>query len=228
MLAPSSETPSFVISQTSVVTADESARIFSSAGGFGRTRVAPRTTYGVARVQQEWGPPGSTVAFTATGMHRELAPGEPLANLMARNAFTLSADSLFRLKDGEYELQLYTGMTRVDGEAGALDRVQRHSARYLQRPDADYVQYDPLRTSMAGGKSGFLIERLSGRHWLWQAEGLFESPEYETTNLGRLNTGDGLKTLDAVAPSCQPTMTITPSYAAFDAAYNAINTGGSA
>jgi threonine synthase len=34
-----------------------------------------------------------------------------------------------------------------------------------------------------------------------------------------LNTGDGLKTLDAVAPTCQPTMTIAPSYAAFDAAY---------
>ena len=55
-------------------------------------------------------------------------------------------------------------------------------------------------------------------------EGLIE-PDAEVV---LLNTGDGLKTLDAVAPTCQPTMTITPSYAAFDAAYDAINIGGAA
>jgi threonine synthase len=34
-----------------------------------------------------------------------------------------------------------------------------------------------------------------------------------------LNTGDGLKTLDAVAPTSQPTFTISPSYADFEAHY---------
>ena len=45
------------------------------------------------------------------------------------------------------------------------------------------------------------------------AEGLID-PDAETV---LLNTGDGLKTLDAVAPVAQPTVTIDPSYAAFAA-----------
>ena len=43
------------------VTDEESARTFTRRTQFGRVRVAPRTAYGVARVEQEFGPPGSTV-----------------------------------------------------------------------------------------------------------------------------------------------------------------------
>ena len=38
-----------------------------------------------------------------------------------------------------------------------------------------------------------------------------------------LNTGDGLKTLDAVAPTSQPTFTISPSYADFETHYTGAN-----
>ena len=47
------------------------------------------------------------------------------------------------------------------------------------------------------------------------AEGLID-PEAEVV---LLNTGDGLKTLDAVAPTSQPTFTISPSYDDFEANY---------
>jgi len=43
------------------------------------------------------------------------------------------------------------------------------------------------------------------------AEGRLD-PDAETVVL---NTGDGLKTLDAVVPVAQPSTTIAPSYAAF-------------
>ena len=68
-----------------------------------------------------------------------MAAGDPLAALLTRNAFTLSSDSVFRLRDGDYEVQLNAGVTHVDGDAGAINRLQRASARYLQRPDVDYV-----------------------------------------------------------------------------------------
>ncbi len=175
------------------VTDEESARTFSEPLQFGRVRVAPRTTYAVARVQQEFGPPGSTMSFMATGVHRDLKDGDPLASLLARTAFTFSTDSAIQLKGGEYELQWYAGGTHVAGTAAAIDRVQRASARYLQRPDADYVTYDPRRTSMSGGKSGVGIERFRGRHWLWQAWTETESPEFETNDIGRLSAGDAIQ-----------------------------------
>jgi hypothetical protein len=157
-----------------------------------RVRVAPRTLFGVARMQQEFGAPGSVMAVMATAVHRDLDPAEPLAALLARSAITLSADSTFRLNDGEYEAQLYTGMTHVAGEVAAINRIQRSSQRYLQRPDADYVRYDPTRRSMTGGKSGGVLERRNGRHWLWQGETLWEFPEFDPTDIGRSTTTDGI------------------------------------
>jgi hypothetical protein len=80
----------------------------------------------------------------------------------------------------------------VSGEAAAIDRVQRASARYLQRPDADYLSpYDPLRTSLAGAKWGATFRRRNARHWLWQVATETETPELEMNDVGRFGTGDG-------------------------------------
>jgi len=173
------------------VTDDESARTFRFPDQFGAVRVAPRTTYGVTRLQQEFGS-GSSTAVMGTAVHRELNNSDPLASLLTRNAFTFSSDSLLRMADGAYELQLNAGVSHVAGEAGAIDRLQRSSARYLHRPDADYVSYDPLRTSMTGMKVVANLERRNARHWLWQIGTETETPEFETNDIGRLSSGDNL------------------------------------
>ena len=175
------------------VTDEESARTFNQPLQFGRVRVAPRTIYGVARMQQEFGAPGSVIGFMATGVHREFGEADPLASLLTRNAVTFSADSAIRLHDGEYEMQWYAGATHVNGEAGAIDRLQRASSRYLQRPDAGYVVYDPGRTTMTGGKAGASFERRNARRWLWQAETIIETPEFEPGDIGRITTADGVQ-----------------------------------
>ena len=172
------------------VTDEESARIFDNLQ-FGRVQVAPRTAFGVARIEQEFGPPGSTVGIMATTVNRQLAPGDPLTALLTRNAFTVSGDSVMRF--GDYELQGYLGVTHVDGEPGVLQRLQRSSARYFQRPDVDYVRFDPLKTSMSGAKGGVSFERSNSRHWNFETEAAFESPEFETNDIGRLTTGDGVQ-----------------------------------
>ncbi|HEY5616899.1 MAG TPA: DUF5916 domain-containing protein [Vicinamibacterales bacterium] len=174
------------------VTAEESARTFDAPGLFGRTRVAPRTTYGVTRLQQQFGSSGSTTAMMATAVHRDIAEGDPLASLLARNAFTLSSDSVIRLRDGDYEMQVNGGVTYVGGDAPAIDRLQRASARYLQRPDAAYTSYDPRRTSMTGMKLIASVERSNARHWSWEVGTDIESPEFETNDIGRLGAGDGI------------------------------------
>jgi hypothetical protein len=173
------------------VTSDESARTYDS-GTFDRVRVAPTTTYGVGRIQQEFGSGGSTAGVMATLVHRPLAADDALAAVLTRNAVTVSGDSLLRLNDGEYDLSLFGGIGYVDGEPAAIGRLQRASARYLQRPDAAYVRYDPTRTSLAGVKAGAQIERQRARHWLWEGSVQIESPEFETNDLGRLSSADGL------------------------------------
>jgi hypothetical protein len=170
------------------VTDEESARTFTGRQ-FGRATVSPRTAFGVARLEQELGPAGSTVGLMATSVNRWLSAEDSLASLLTRNALTFSGDSVLRL--GDYEVQGYLGVTHVDGEPGAILRLQRSSARYFQRPDADYVRLDPTRTSMSGAKGGFAIERQNGRHWLWEVDASFETPDFETNDIGRLTAGDG-------------------------------------
>ena len=173
------------------VTDEESARTFSTGFQVGRVRVAPRTAYGVARMEQEFGPPGSNFGFMATTVNRQFTADDPLAGVLARNAFTVSGDSVIRF--GDYQMEGFLGASHVDGESGAILRLQRSSARYFQRPDVDYVRVDPNRTSMQGAQGGLAFERQNGRHWLWEAATLFTTPGFETNDIGQLSTSDGVR-----------------------------------
>ena len=175
------------------VTDEEFARTFTAGTPIGRVQVGPRTVYGVARAQQEFGLPGSHFALMGTFAHRDLEPGGALSALLTRNALGLNGEMNIRMRDGDYEFEVHGGATRVDGAAGAIDRVQRASARYLQRPDADYLSYDPTRTSLSGGKYGSTFRRRNARHWLWQVSFETETPELEMNDVGRFNTGDGTR-----------------------------------
>ena len=175
------------------VTGAEDARTFDAgAGAFGDVRVTPRTSWGVGRVQQEFGADGSTAALMVTGVHREMGPDDPLADRLARNAFTANGETLWRLDDATYEVSLSGGFTHVDGEAGAISRLQRSSVRYFQRPDATHVRFDPTRTSMSGTKATLRAEKINGRHWLWTISADLESPEAEFNDIGRITTADGV------------------------------------
>ena len=177
------------IGMLGAVTDEESARTFSTGLPFSRVRVAPRTAYGVARMEQEFGPPGSNVGIMATTVNRQLTADDPLAGVLARNAFTVSGDSVIRF--GDYQMEGFLGATHVDGEPGAILRLQRSSARYFQRPDVGYVRIDPNRRSLQGAKGGLTFERQNGRHWLWEVETSFTTPGFETNDIGQLSRSDG-------------------------------------
>lgn len=175
------------------VTGAETARTFSPGSPVASTRVAARTLFGVARVEQEFGPPGSTVGVMTTLLHRDLEPGEPLASLLTDSAVSLSGDAIIRLRDGEYEWRGYLGGTHVTGSAAAIDRIQRSSAHYFQRPDALYFNYDPTRTSLTGLKAGTSFERRTGQHWNWGVDNQMETAGFEANDMGRLTSADGLQ-----------------------------------
>jgi hypothetical protein len=173
------------------VTDEETARVFDRATGTTTpVRVAPRTTYALARVQQEFGPDTSTVSGMATAVLRDVQPGDPLAALLVHRAFGLATDSTLRFKGGLYELSAYAGMTHLQGEPDAIARVQRSSAHFAQRPDRDYHLYDPSLRSLTGYKVGAIFERTGGRHWIWSVANANESPGFEANDIGRLNSAD--------------------------------------
>jgi hypothetical protein len=176
------------------VTDAEEARSFSRTTALETVLpVAPRATYGVGRIQREFGRNRSTISGMLTYVHRGMKEGEPLAQLLIRDAVTGSYESNLRYKGGEYELQTYGGGSVIRGDAEAVARVQRNSVHYAQRPDRDYAVYDPTRPSMAGWKAGAILRKTGGRHWIWNINHDIESPGFDANDAGRLSAGDGVQ-----------------------------------
>lgn len=181
------------IAVLSAVTGEESARLASfGSTDISRIRVAPTTVHAIGRVRQEFGPLGSSYGFFVNGMHRNVGRADPLANLLSRNAVAAAADTNLRFKGGEYEFRGTVGASHVNGEAPAIERIQRQSAHYAQRPDRDYSRLDPTLTSLGGWTLQAAFDRVSGEHWLFGANTKMDSENFETNDIANLNGADGM------------------------------------
>jgi hypothetical protein len=173
------------------VTGTAEARTFDAATDTtSRTRVAPGAMYGVARVQQELGTEGSTIGAILTGVQRDFKQAEPVAAIHTRSALAGGTSALIRLDGGTYELGGDAGFSHVDGEPAAIERLQRASARYYQRPDQGYVRVDPTRRSLDGWTASLTATKKGGRHWLWDLGASAQSPGFEINDLGILGFAD--------------------------------------
>ncbi|HET8713158.1 MAG TPA: DUF5916 domain-containing protein [Gemmatimonadales bacterium] len=171
------------------VTSRESARTYDAASGtFGRTELVPPAGYGVMRVQQEFGASKSVIGVTLTTVQRDL---DSLMGLRyTRRAYSGGADWVLRWDRGAYELRGYAGLTHLRGDSSAIDRVQRSPVHYFQRPDADYITYDPSRTSFTGSVGSMWFRKTKGS-WLYDLQYSWESPAYDPNDAGRLGNADG-------------------------------------
>ena len=175
------------------VTDEESARLASLDDlTVRRISVAPRAFHTVGRVLQEFGPLGSTYGGYMNFVHRDLTAGDPLASLLSRNALGVAGNTTLRFRGGEYEFRAQGGGSFVDGDAGAIERLQRSSAHYAQRPDRDYAVLDPTLTAINGWSVQAAFDRTGGRHWLWGMNTKIDSENFETNDFGNLNGADGL------------------------------------
>lgn len=170
----------------SAVTDDATAR---TSNGLARIDlpVAPIASWNVARVIQEWGRERNTVGAHVTFVHRSMDAADPLAAVLARNAITYGADTRIRFADRTYELAANVGITHVDGEPAAIARVQRANGHFWQRLDQPTIRFDPARRKMDGYQLQGSFNKIAGRHWLWGAQLMIESPGFETLDFGRLN-----------------------------------------
>ena len=185
------------------VTGEEHARTFDlpegeiGPGTLDEVRVAPRTAWGMARFQQEFGEAGSTASFRLNGVHRDVT-GDALEDQLRRAAWLTGGDVVLRLDGGVYEVYAEGGLTGITGSEAAILRAQRGSERYLQRPDADYVRVDSTRTSLSGAKASIRARKLSGAHWLWNVFFDLESPGVTFNDIGRIGSADGASTSESL------------------------------
>ena len=165
------------------VTAGEDARYVDESGSRVTTPVEPLTNYFVGRVRKDLRGGNSTVGLIATAVNRDQESPE-LRSLLRGSAYSIGVDFTNSWADRVWSLDGSVGLSRLRGTPEAIERTQRSSARYYQRPDATSFHLDPTRTSLSGHAWQLALRKNSGRHWQGGLVYQETSPGMETNDLG--------------------------------------------
>ena len=171
------------------VTAQESAPYVRSDGVEGDVVVEPRTNYLAARAEKLMRDGQSRIGGMLTAVNRGIGD-DTLRSVLRSSAYTGGIDFSHEFANRSWRLRGYAAFAYVSGSAASILRAQRSSARYYQRPDADYVDIDSTLTSLGGMAGRVVLSKNAGLHWRGDTNISFVSPGFEANDLGFLTQTD--------------------------------------
>ncbi|MDX1545947.1 MAG: DUF5916 domain-containing protein, partial [Rhodothermales bacterium] len=171
------------------VTPVEKARFATAEGVRGREPVEPFTNYFVGRVRKDFSAGRTVLGGLVTAVNRNLE--DPAFDpLLHQNAYVGGVDFTHAWGGRRWTVSGFGAGSLVRGDAEALLRTQRASARYYQRPDAGYLSVDPERTALSGYVGEVSLAKTGGEHWRGSLTYKETSPGLETNDLGFLSLTD--------------------------------------
>jgi hypothetical protein len=142
----------------------------------------------IGRLQKDFNEGNTAVGGMLTATHRNLDQAQ--IKFLNRSAYSGGMDFRHQWQNKTYYLDLRTAFSQVRGDREAITEVQTASARFYQRPDADYVELDTTRTSLSGHGGMFTIGRGGNSKLRMQVGGMWRSPGLELNDLGFLRQAD--------------------------------------
>lgn len=173
------------------VTAGEYAEVDTD-GDRSERQVEPLTNHFVGRVQKDINEGKTIIGGIFTNTYRDL-PDE-LADEMHKTAYTGGIDFTQYFRDKDWMFNFNTAISQVNGSAEVIENTQRSSARYFQRPDNDYRDLDPSRTSLTGNAGKMMIQKMNG-HLNVMGTVIWKTPGFEINDMGYLREADQIITL---------------------------------
>lgn len=164
-------------------TTRESADYQSGSGQFGSLALEPPTNYFVGRLKKDLNGGKTTVGTYASAVNR-FSSTEYLSDLLHESAYIAGVDFEQSWKDREWILSGAFSSSSVQGSSERMQYTQMSSARYFNRPDADYLSVDPDRTSLQGYAGIVSFGRFAGDHWRGSVSYSVVSPGYEVNDIG--------------------------------------------
>jgi hypothetical protein len=175
---------SFSIGSLVAMTQEESAQI-AFGGGQRHEVVEPAAFYSVSRAKREFADQ-SFVGFILTTTHRDIVPA---MNFLPSSAVIGGADFDWRL-GSRWQLSGSWAGSRIGGSTTAIERLQRSSVHYFQRPDADHVEIDPTATSLDGHTGNIAFSKIAGERTRGNVSVGYQSPGFEPNDLGFVQRTD--------------------------------------
>ena len=171
-------------------TAKEAADIVTRKGDTLDEIVEPATQYSLARLQKDFRDGNSAIGAIATGVFRPSDQAEAL-NTHTR-AITGGFDFRHRFWNDNFRFIGYALASHVAGSEDAIARTQRAPGRYMHRPDADHLTFDPTRTSLSGLSASANFSKIGGSFWRYYAGFRTRTPGFETNDIGFMSRADFL------------------------------------
>ncbi len=169
------------------LTAEEQGRAYYPESGTTREfLVEPTTEYGVGRVQQDFRNGATRVGAIVTGVNRHL-PSDGRLGELTDQAFSGGLDFTHQwggANDRRWSLEGYYAGTHVQGSREAILDIQTNPQHYFQRPDAEKVEVDSVRTQMTGANWRLEFNRQSAEHWTWGVWLAEITPDFAANDIG--------------------------------------------
>ena len=177
----------FSVGTLAAVTQEEHAVL---AFGDARVRqpVEPQTFYSVSRVRREFADQ-SSIGAIFTSANRGYTD---VLNFLPDSAVTAGVDYDWRLGRRWGLNGSWTG-TQVTGSPVAIGALQLSNVHSFQRPDADYVQADPLARSMSGHAGSLAFNKIAGDKVRGNVMVAYKTPGYDLNELGFMRRADEIK-----------------------------------
>ena len=169
-------------------TAREYATV-DSAGSRFKDQVEPLTNYVIARGQRDWRGGADRLGFITTAVNRRIDVTE--LNFIRKSAYVGGLDFGHRFAGNVYNLTGSVVGSYISGDTTAIQRAQRSSARYYQRPDAKISRYNPRATSLSGW-SGFINLGKEAGRYQFAVNAAATSPGFEVNDAGFQTSADDI------------------------------------
>jgi len=173
------------------LTAEEKAEIDNNGERTYET-VEPLTNFLIGRVQKDFNEGKTIIGGILTSTNRNL--DDKLSQYMHKSAYSGGIDFTQYFKEKKWQFNLNTALSQVNGSKQAIEYTQRSSARYFQRPDNNYTELDPNRTSMQGSGGRIQLMKLDG-HFNLLGSLSWKTPGYEINDLGYMQTADQIQAI---------------------------------
>ena len=144
--------------------------------------VEPLANYFAGRARRELRAGQTTFGGLITAVQRDLA-GSPLERRLHSTAYGGGVDFKHEWANRGWSVEGFVSPSWVSGSSAALVATQRTSARYYQRPDADYLDVDSAATSLFGYTARTALRKQTSGLQL-DAIVSVVSPGYEVNDLG--------------------------------------------
>ena len=145
------------------VTPKENANIVLEGGEETTSAVEPFTNYFAGRAKRDFRDGQSVVGGMLTSTIRSV-DDDTFRTMLRSDATFGGIDFEHNMFNRGWVTSGFLGMSRVGGSKEAIAATQRNSSHYYQRPDADYLEYDPNRTSLEGHIGEITLQKNGALH----------------------------------------------------------------